>query len=65
MEYSGLENLGDCLREPVLWCGIVCPVALLVICTLYLFWLDHKAGKLYRIEVKKKSGKARRKPSRE
>jgi len=32
------------LREPVFWYGIVAPVALLVIVTLYLFWLDRKAG---------------------
>jgi hypothetical protein len=64
MVNSGLDGLGDWIREPVFWYGIVAPVALLVIATLYLFWLDHKAGKVYRFEVKQKSGRARRKPSR-
>jgi hypothetical protein len=32
------------IREPVFWYDIVAPVALLVIVTLYLFWLDRKAG---------------------
>src|SRR5271165_2800844 len=36
------------LREPVFWYGIVAPVALLVIVTLYLFWLDRKSRELYR-----------------
>jgi hypothetical protein len=64
MVNSGLDGLGDWIREPVFWYGIVAPVALLVIVTLYLFWLDHKAGKVYRFEVKQKSGRARRKSSR-
>jgi hypothetical protein len=62
--YSGLEDLGDWLREPVFWYGIVAPVGLLVIATLYLFWLDWKAGKLYRFEVKQKVRRPRRKSTR-
>ena len=62
--YSGLENLGDWLREPVFWYGIVAPVGLLVIATLYLFWLDWKTGKLYRLEVKQKGRRPRRKSTR-
>jgi hypothetical protein len=58
------EDFSDWLREPVFWYGIVAPVALLVIATLYLFWLDRKAGKLYRLQVKPKSGRPRRKPTR-
>ena len=64
MGYSGLEDLGDWLREPVFWYGIVAPVGLLVIATLYLFWLDWKAGKLYRLEVKQKDRRPRRKSTR-
>jgi hypothetical protein len=64
MVNSGLEGLGDWIREPVFWYGIVTPVALLVIATLYLFWLDHKSAMLYRLEAEQKSGRARRKPSR-
>ncbi|HYY27622.1 MAG TPA: hypothetical protein VE860_06750 [Chthoniobacterales bacterium] len=62
--YSGFEDLADWLREPVFWYGIVAPVALLVIATLYLFWLDWKAGKVYRLEVKQKDRRPRRKPTR-
>jgi hypothetical protein len=62
--YWKFEDFGDWLREPIFWYGIVAPVALLVIATLYLFWLDRKAGKLYRLEVKSKSGRPRRKPTR-
>jgi hypothetical protein len=65
MGYSGFEDLGDWMREPVFWYGIVAPVALLVIATLYLFWLDRKAGKLYHLEARRKSGRQRRKPTRE
>ena len=64
MGYSELEDLGDWLREPVFWYGIVAPVGLLVIATLYLFWLDWKAGKLYRFEVKQKDQRPRRKSTR-
>ena len=52
---TGLDDLGEWLCEPVFWYGIVAPVALLVILTIYLFWLDWKAGKLYRLEVKRKN----------
>jgi hypothetical protein len=62
--YSELEDLGDWLREPVFWYGIVAPVGLLVIVTLYLFWLDWKADKLYRFEVKQKDRRPRRKSTR-
>jgi hypothetical protein len=62
--YSGLDDLGDWFREPVFWYGIVAPVGLLVIVTLYLFWLDWKAGKLYRLEVKQKDRRPRRKSTR-
>jgi hypothetical protein len=65
MVVSGLEEFVDWIREPVFWYGIVAPVALLVIATLYLFWLDRKAGKLYRLEVKQKKWRSRRKPCRE
>jgi hypothetical protein len=65
MVVSGLEDFVDWIWAPVFWYGIVAPVALLVIATLYLIWLDRKADKLYRLEVKQKSGRARRKPSRE
>jgi hypothetical protein len=61
--HSAFADFADWLGEPVFWYGIVAPVALLVIATLYLFWLDRKAGKLYRLEVKPKSG-PRRKPTR-
>jgi hypothetical protein len=44
VDYSGLEDLGDWLREPVFWYGIVAPVDLLVIATLYLFWLGVAVG---------------------
>jgi hypothetical protein len=64
VRYLGFDDFGDWLREPVLWYGIVAPVALLVIATLYLFWLDRKAGKLYRLEVKPKNGRPRRRPAR-
>jgi hypothetical protein len=63
--YFGFEDFGDWLREPVFWYGIVAPVALLVIATLYLFWLDRKAAKLYRLDLNRKSGRQRRKPTRE
>ena len=52
---TGLEDLGEWLWEPVFWYGIIAPVALLVILTIYLFWLDRKAGKLYRLEAKQKN----------
>jgi hypothetical protein len=63
--YSGFGDFDDWLPEPVFWYGIIAPVALLVILTIYLFWLDRKASKLYRLEVKRKSGRQRRKPTRE
>jgi hypothetical protein len=59
---AGLEDLGDWLREPVFWYGIIAPVALLVTVTIYLFWLDWKAGKLYRLEVKQKDRRRRKAP---
>jgi hypothetical protein len=62
--YSGLDDLGDWLGEPVFWYGIVAPVGLLVVATLCLFWLDWKAGKLYRLEVKQKVRRPRRKSTR-
>jgi hypothetical protein len=62
--YSGFEDFADWLREPVFWYGIIAPVALLVILTIYLFWLDRKAGKLYRLEVKQKDRRPRRKAPR-
>jgi hypothetical protein len=52
---KGLEDLGEWLWEPVFWYGIIAPVALLVILTIYLFWLDRKAGKLYRLDARRKS----------
>jgi hypothetical protein len=52
---TGLEDLGEWLWEPVFWYGIIAPVALLVILTIYLFWLDRKAGKLYRLDARRKS----------
>jgi hypothetical protein len=61
---TGLEDLGEWLRKPVFWYGIIAPVALLVILTIYLFWLDRKAGKLYRLEVKQKDRRPRRKEPR-
>jgi hypothetical protein len=63
--YFGFEDFGDWVREPVFWYGIVAPVALLVIATLYLFWLDRKAAKLCRPELKRKSGWQCRQPTRE
>ena len=59
---AGLEDLGDWLREPVFWYGIIAPMALLVTVTIYLFWLDWKAGKLYRLEVKQKDRRRRKAP---
>jgi hypothetical protein len=53
--YSGFADFDDRLREPVFWYGLVAPVALLVILTIYLFWLDRKAGKLYGLEKKRKN----------
>ena len=64
LAYTGLEDLGEWLWEPVFWYGIIAPVALLVILTIYLFWLDRKAGKLYRLEVKQKDRRPRRKAPR-
>jgi hypothetical protein len=61
---TGLEDLGEWLWEPVFWYGIVGPVALLVTVSIYLFWLDSKAGKLYRLEVKQKDRPPRRKAPR-
>ena len=62
---TGLDDLGEWLCEPVFWYGIVAPVALLVILTIYLFWLDRKVGKLYRLEVKQKDRRLRRKAPHE
>jgi hypothetical protein len=53
--YSGFDDFGDWLGEPVFWYGIVAPVALLVIATLYLFWLDRKARRVYRLDAIQKS----------
>jgi hypothetical protein len=61
---TGLEDLGEWLREPVFWYCIVAPVALLVTVTIYLFWLDWKAGKLCRLEVKQKDQRPRLKAPR-
>ena len=63
--YSEYEDLCEYLREPVFWYGIVAPVALLVIVTLYLFWLDRKAGKLYRFEANRNGRRRHRKLTRE
>ena len=63
--YSEFGDFSDWLREPVFWYGIVAPVALLVIVTLYLFWLDRKPGKLYRLEANRNARRRRRKPTRE
>jgi hypothetical protein len=63
--YSEFEDFGDWLCEPVFWYGIVAPVALLAIVTLYLFWLDRNAGNLYRLEVNRNGRRRRRKPNRE
>ena len=60
--YSEFGDFSEWLGEPVFWYGIVAPVALLVIVTLYLFWLDRKAGKRYRLEANRRR---RRKPTRE
>jgi hypothetical protein len=62
--YWEFGDFSDWLREPVFWYGIVAPVALLVIVTLYLFWLDRKAGKLYRLEANGNARRRRRKPPR-
>ena len=63
--YSEFWDFSDWLGEPVFWYGIIAPVALLVIVTLYLFWLDCKAGKLYRLEANRNGRRRRRKPTRE
>ena len=63
--YSEFGDFSDWLGEPVFWYGIVAPVALLVIVTLYLFWLDRKAGKLYRLEANRNGRRRRRKPTPE
>jgi hypothetical protein len=65
MAYSGFEDLSDWLREPVFWYGVVAPVALLVIVTLYLFWLDRRAARMYRLEVKGKNRRPHHKSTRE
>jgi hypothetical protein len=51
---TGLEDLGEWLWEPVFWYGIIAPVALLVILTIYLFWLDRKARRVYRLDARQK-----------
>ena len=63
--YSEFGDFSEWLGEPVFWYGIVAPVALLVIVTLYLFWLDRKPGKLYRLEANRNGRRRRRKPTRE
>ena len=55
LAYFDLEYFGDGFREPVFWYGVVIPVALLAILTLYLFWLGRKAGKVYRLEAKRRN----------
>jgi len=62
---TGLDDLGEWLCEPVFWYGIVAPVALLVILTIYLFWLDRKVGKLYCLEVKRNNRVLPRKTPRQ
>jgi hypothetical protein len=39
--------LGEWLGESLFWYGIVAPVVLLVILTIYLFWLNRKARTVY------------------
>jgi hypothetical protein len=64
LAYFDLEYFGDGIREPVFWYGVVIPVALLAILTLYLFWLDRKAGKLYRLAAKRRNRTPARKAVR-
>jgi hypothetical protein len=50
--YSELGDFSDWLRQPVFWYGIAAQLALLVIVTLYLFWLDHQEDISSRSESK-------------
>jgi hypothetical protein len=61
---TGLDDLSEWIWQPVFWYGLVAPVALLAIVTIYLFWLDHKQGRVYRLEVRRKSRPPSRKAAR-
>jgi hypothetical protein len=61
---TGLDDLSEWIWQPIFWYGLVAPVALLAIVTIYLFWLDHKQGRVYRLEVRRKSRPPSRKAAR-
>jgi hypothetical protein len=61
---AGLDDLGEWIGQPVFWYGVVAPVALLATVTIYLFWLNHKAGRVYRLNARQKSPLPTRKAAR-
>jgi hypothetical protein len=52
---AGLDDLGEWIWQPVFWYGVLAPVALLATVTIYLFWLNYKARRLYRLNARQKS----------